>query len=66
MENDPPKGPFYNLVLDKILVDAFKPKSGGDKDLVVFSFFVKQRDACNYFLKRVQTRALSGQCSVAN
>ena len=47
MEEDLPKGSFYNLVLDKILVGAFKPKFGDEKDLAVFSFFVKQRDAAD-------------------
>jgi len=47
MDEDLPKGSFNNLVLDKILVDAFKPKFGDIKDLAVFSFFVKQRDAAD-------------------
>ena len=47
MEGDLPKGSLSGLVLDKILVGVFKPKFGDEKDLAVFSFFVKQRDAAN-------------------
>jgi tetratricopeptide (TPR) repeat protein len=50
MEDDLPKDSLYGLVLDKILVGIFKPKFGDEKDLAVFSFFVKQRDAA-YKLK---------------
>jgi len=56
MEEDLPKGIFYNLVLDKILVDAFKPKFGSDKDLAVFSFFVKQRDAANKLMSYIMQK----------
>ncbi|MBT8358544.1 MAG: tetratricopeptide repeat protein, partial [Deltaproteobacteria bacterium] len=53
MEKDLPKGIFHSLILDKILVDVFKPKFGGDKDLAVFSFFVKQRDAANKLMSYI-------------
>lgn len=53
MEDDLPKGSFDSLVLDKILVDAFRPKFGYEKDLVVFSFFVKQREAANKLMNYI-------------
>ena len=53
MEDDLPKGSFYGLVIDKILVDAFKPKFGDEKDFAVFSFFVKQRDAANKLMSYI-------------
>jgi len=53
MEDDLPRGSFYSLVQDKILVDEFKPKFGDEKDLVVFSFLVKQRDAANKLMSYI-------------
>jgi len=53
MEDDLPRGSFYGLVLDKILVDAFKPKFGDEKDFAVFSFLVKQRDAAGKLMSYI-------------
>jgi len=53
MEDDLPKGSFYGLVIDKILVDAFKPKFGDEKDFAVFSFLVKQSDAANKLMSYI-------------
>ena len=53
MEDDLPRGSFYGLVPDQILVDAFKPKFGNEKDFAVFSFFVKQRDAANKLMSYI-------------
>ncbi len=53
MEDDLPKGSFYGLVINKILVDAFKPKFGDEKDFAVFSLLVKQRDAANKLMSYI-------------
>ncbi len=53
MEDNLPKGSFYSLVQDKILVDEFKPKFGDEKDFAVFSFLVKQRDAANKLMSYI-------------
>jgi len=53
MEDDLPKGSFYGIVPDKIVVDEFKPKYGNAKDYAVFSFFVKQRDAANKLMSYI-------------
>jgi tetratricopeptide (TPR) repeat protein len=58
MGDDLPKGSFDGLVIDKILVDAFRPKFGYEKDLVVFSFFVKQRDAANKLMSYIVQKNL--------
>ena len=56
MEEDLPKGSFYNLVLDEILVDAFKPKFGDEKDFALFSFFIKQRDAADRLMNFIRQK----------
>ena len=56
MEEDLPKGSFYNLVLDEILVDAFKPKFGDEKDFALFSFFIKQRDAADKLMNFIRQK----------
>jgi len=56
MEDNLPKGSFYSLVQDKILVDEFKPKFGDEKDFAVFSFLVKQRDTANKLLSYIVQR----------
>ena len=40
-------GDLEGLVLDKFLVDAFKPKLCDEKDIVVVNFLVKKRDPAN-------------------
>jgi len=58
MEDDLPKGSFYGLVIDKILVDAFKPKFGDEKNFAVFSFLVKQREAANKLMSYIVQKNL--------
>ncbi|UCH21954.1 MAG: tetratricopeptide repeat protein [Deltaproteobacteria bacterium] len=44
LEEEFKPGDLEGLVLDKFLVDAFKPKLCDEKDIVVVAFLVKQRD----------------------
>jgi len=53
MEDNLPRGSFYSLVQDKILVDEFKPKFGDEKEFAVFSFLVKQRDTANKLMSYI-------------
>jgi tetratricopeptide (TPR) repeat protein len=44
LEEEFKPGDLEGLVLDKFLVDAFKPKLCDEKDIAVIAFLVKQRD----------------------
>ncbi len=55
LEEDPGHGEIEGLILDKFLVDAFKPKICHEKDVMVLAFLARQRNSAeelNNFISR--------------